>query len=86
MKELESVIESSLNPFSKDADPDRLFNICTGKKCKKSTEDFLLHVQLTSNEVRKSFIVEIPIGLKKGLKKQNPQFCNRAGETEDSRN
>ena len=27
----------------------------------------------------------MPIGLKKGLKKQNPQFCNRVMETEDSR-
>ena len=58
MKEIKSMIENSLNPFNKDPDPDRLFNICTGKSCKKGTEDFLLNVESISNEARKSFIQE----------------------------
>ena len=58
VKEIKSMIENNLNPFNKDADPDRLFNICTGKSCKKVTEDFLLNVVSTSNETRKSFIQE----------------------------
>ena len=41
-----------------DADPDRLFNICTGKSYKKGTEDFLLNIESISNEARKSFIQE----------------------------
>ena len=56
MKEIKSMIENSLNPFNKDPDPDRLFNICTGKSCKKGTEDFLLNVESVGNEARKSFI------------------------------
>ena len=58
VKEIKSMIENSLNPFKKDADPDRLFNICTGKSCKKGTEDFLLNVESIGNEARKSFIQE----------------------------
>ena len=58
VKEIKSMIENSLNPFNKDPDPDRLFNICTGKSCKKGTEDFLLNVESISNEARKSFIQE----------------------------
>ena len=56
MKEIKSMIENSLNPFNKNAHPVRLFNMCTGKSCKKSTKDFLLNVQFIGNEVRKSFI------------------------------
>ena len=55
MKEIKSMIENSLNPFNKDADPDRLFNICTGKSYKKGTEDFLLNIESISNEARKGF-------------------------------
>ena len=55
MKERKSMIENSLNPLNKDADPDCLFNICTGKSCKKGTEDFLLNVESIGNEARKSF-------------------------------
>ena len=58
VKEIKSMIENNLNPFNKDADPDRLFNICTGKSCEKVTEDFLLNVVSTGNETRKSFIQE----------------------------
>ena len=58
MKEIKSMIENSLNPFSKDADPDRLFNICTRKSCKKDTEDFLLNVEFIGSEARKRFIQE----------------------------
>ena len=58
VKEIKSMIENSLNPFNKDADPDHLFNICTGKSCKKSTEDFLLNVESIGNEARKHFIQE----------------------------
>ena len=53
MKEIQSMIENSLNPFNKDADPDRLFNIWTGKSSKKGTEDFLLNVESIGNEARK---------------------------------
>ena len=55
MKERKSMIENSLNSLNKDADPDCLFNICTGKSCKKGTEDFLLNVESIGNEARKSF-------------------------------
>ena len=58
MKEIKSMIEDSLNPFNKDANPVRLFNMRTGKSCKKITKDFLLNVQFIGNEVRKSFIQE----------------------------
>ena len=58
VKEIKSMIENSLNPFKKDADPDRLFNICTRKSCKKGTKDFLLDVESIGNEARKSFIQE----------------------------
>ena len=44
------MIENSLNPFNKDADPDCLFNILTGKSCQKDTEDFLLNVGSIGNE------------------------------------
>ena len=68
-----------------DADPDRLFNICTGKSYKKGTEDFLLNIESISNEARKSFIqecVENPNRFEDRIKKKkNPQFCNRAWET-----
>ena len=50
--------ENSLNPFNKDVDPDRLFNICTGKSYKKNTQDFLLNVESIANEERKRFIQE----------------------------
>ena len=46
VKEIKSMMENSLNPFKKNADPDRLFNICTGKSCKKGTEDCLLNGNL----------------------------------------
>ena len=55
MKEIKPMIEDSLNAFNKDAHPVRLFNMCTGKSCKKSTKDFLLNVQFIGNEVRKRF-------------------------------
>ena len=58
MKEIKSVTENSLNPFKKDADPDRLFNIYTGKSCKKGTEAFLLNVEYIGNEARKRFMQE----------------------------
>ena len=48
MKEVKSMIENSLNPFNKDADPDRLSNICTWKSYKKGTENFLLNVAFIS--------------------------------------
>ena len=32
--------ENSYNPFNKDADPDGLFNTCTGESCKKSAHIF----------------------------------------------
>ena len=41
VKEIKSTIENSLNPFNKNANPDHLFNICTGKSCKEGPEDFL---------------------------------------------
>ena len=50
------MIKNSHNPFKKDADPDRLFNICKGKSCKKGTEDFLLNAESIGNEARKSVI------------------------------
>ena len=56
MKEIKSMIENTLNPFNKDAYPDRLFNRCTGKSCMKGTEDFLLNVESIGNKARKSFI------------------------------
>ena len=58
VKEIKSVIENSLNPFNRDADPDYLFNICTEKSCKKDAEDFLLNVDSIGNEARKCFIQE----------------------------
>ena len=58
IKEIKSMIENSLNPFNKDADPDRLFNICIRRPCKKSTQDFLLNVESIGNEARKCFIQE----------------------------
>ena len=67
------MIENSLNPFKKDADPDRLFNICTWKSCKKGTEDFLLNVESIGNEARKSFIqecVENPNRFEERIKKK----------------
>ena len=56
MKKIKSVIENSLNPFNKDADPDCLFNIYTEKSYKKDTEDFLSNVESIGNEARKCFI------------------------------
>ena len=73
VKEIKSMIENSLNPFKKDADPDRLFNICTWKSCKKGTEDFLLNVESIGNEARKSFIqecVENPNRFEERIKKK----------------
>ena len=58
MKEIKSMIENSLGPFNEDSDPDCLFNICTGKSCKKGTEDFLLNVESIGHEARKRFIQE----------------------------
>ena len=58
VKEIKSMIENSLNPFKKDADPHRPFNIYTGKSCKKGTEDFLLIVESLGNEARKNFVQE----------------------------
>ena len=72
MKEIKSITENSLNPFNRDADPDHLFNICTGKSCKKGTEDFLLNIESISNEARKSFIqkcVENPNRFEDRIKK-----------------
>ena len=81
VKEIKSMIENNLNPFNKDADPDRLFNICTGKSCKKVTKDFLLNVVSTGNETRKSFIQECVENSNRFeewiKKKKNPQFCKR---------
>ena len=83
------MIENSLNPFNKDADPDYLFNICTEKSCKKDAEDFLLNVESIGNEARKCFIqecIENPNRFEESVKKKkNPQFCNRVRETKDSR-
>ena len=58
VKEIKSMIDNSLNPFNKDLDPDRLFNIWTGKSCKKSSQDFLLNVESIGTEASKSFIQE----------------------------
>ena len=55
VKEIKSMIDYSLHQFNKDTDADRLLDICTGKSCKKSTEDILLNVQSISNEARKGF-------------------------------
>ena len=52
VKEIKSMTENNLK------DPDRPFNICTGKSYKKGTEDFLLNVEFIGNEARKSFIQE----------------------------
>ena len=73
VKEIKSMIENSLDPFKKDADPDRLFNICTVKSCKKGTEEFLLNVESIGNEARKSFIqecVENPNRFEERIKKK----------------
>ena len=81
------MIENSFKPFKKDPDPDRLFNICTGKSSKKGTEDFLLNVEFIGNEGRKCFIqesVENPNWFGERIKKKI-QFCNRVRETKDSR-
>ena len=72
VKEIKSMIENSLNPFNKDADPDCLCNICAEKSCKKGTEDFLLNVESIGNEARKHFIqecVENPNRFKERIKK-----------------
>ena len=50
------MIQSSLHPFNKDADPDGLFNLCTGKSCKKGLEYFLLNVESIGNEARKTVL------------------------------
>ena len=42
-KKTKSMKEKSLEPFNKDPDPDGLFNICTGKSCKKSTQEFFFN-------------------------------------------
>ena len=43
VKKSKSLIENGLSLLNKDPYPDHLFNICTGKSCKKGTEDFLLN-------------------------------------------
>ena len=84
VKKIKSMIENSLNPFKKDADPDRLFNICTGKSCKKGTEDFLLNVESIGNEARKSFIqerVENPNRFEERIKKNKiHSFATESGK------
>ena len=73
VKEAKSMIENNLNPFKKDPDPDRPFNICTGKSCKKGTEDFLLNLESIGNEARKRFIqecVESPNRFEESIKKK----------------
>ena len=76
------MIENSFKPFKKDPDPDRLFNICTGKSSKKGTEDFLLNVEFIGNEGRKCFIqesVENPNWFGKRIKKKNPVLQQSQG-------
>ena len=85
VKEIKSMIENSLNPFKKDADPDRLFNICTGKSCKEGTEDFLLNVESIGNEARKSFIqecVENPNRFEERIKKKKSTVLQESQENE----
>ena len=84
VKEIKSMIENSLNPFKKDADPHRLFNIYTGKSCKKGTEDFLLNVESIGNEARKNFIqecVENPNQFEERIKKNKIlSFATESGK------
>ena len=77
------MIDSSLNSFKKDADPDRLFNICKGKSCKKGTKDFLLNVESIGNEARKSFTqvcVENPNQFEERIKKIKFSFATDSGK------
>ena len=83
MKEIKSVIENSLNPFKKGADPGRLFNICEGKSCKKGTKDFLLNVESIGNEARKIFTkvcVENPNQFEERIKKIKFSFAADSGK------
>ena len=86
VKEIKYLIKNSLNPFNKDADPGRLFNICTGKSCKKGTGDFLFNVESIDNEARKSFIqdcIENPNQFER-IKKIKSTVL-QGSETKDSR-
>ena len=84
VKEAKSMIENNLNPFKKDPDPDRPFNICTGKSCKKGTEDFLLNLESIGNEARKRFIqecVESPNRFEESIKKKKIySFATESGK------
>ena len=84
VKEIKSMIENSLNPFKKDADPDHLFNICTAKSCKKGTEEFLLNVESIGNEARKCFLqecVENPNRFEERIKKKKiHSFARESGK------
>ena len=43
LERLKEVIVNSVNPFSRDTDPEGLFNLATGKQCSAETEKYLLH-------------------------------------------
>ena len=47
--------ENSYNPFNKDADPDGLFNICTGESCKKSAHVFFFFLNVESIGITSKF-------------------------------
>ena len=82
---MKSMIENSLNPFKKDADPDHLFNICTAKSCKKGTEEFLLNVESIGNEARKCFLqecVENPNRFEERIKKKKSTVLQESQENE----
>jgi hypothetical protein len=52
------MVQQTMNPFSAEIDPEKLYNIGTGKAASESTEQFLLNVAQIGEQRRCQFIVE----------------------------
>ena len=84
LDKIKEMIKETMNPFDVNIDPDKLYNLGTGKAVSNKTEEFMLNIKANGEKYKKAFLEECIIDslrFEKPIKRQTLHtFATESGK------